>query len=92
MRDVVMAEQILAETSLEPPPVSKLFRVLASMGYAVDSLPVSMDQAVAELTKVIEREGRHLHAHIHEHDHLAPNEAHAHSHDTGAAGARKRGR
>lgn len=80
MRELVMEASVLAEAGLEMPPVSKLFKVLDSIGYPVDSLPVSMDQAVAELTKVIDREGRHLHAHIHEHEHGPEKEEHAHSH------------
>lgn len=69
MRDLVMSRDVLERAGLEIPPVSKLFSVLGSMGYSVDALPVSMDQAVAQLSKVIDREGRHIHAHVHEHDH-----------------------
>jgi cobalt/nickel transport system ATP-binding protein len=82
MRDLVVAREALEKSGLEVPPVSKLFSILDSMGYQVESLPVSMDQAVAELTKVIDREGRHVHAHIHEHDH-AENGKHAHEHSRG---------
>jgi hypothetical protein len=81
MRDLVKSRDVLEQAGLEIPPVSKLFRVLDSMGYAVDDLPVSMDQAVAELTKVIDREGRHLHAHVHEHDHRSSDSGHVHAHD-----------
>jgi cobalt/nickel transport system ATP-binding protein len=69
MRDLVMSRDLLERAGLEIPPVSKLFSVLGSVGYSVDALPVSMDQAVAQLSKVIDREGRHIHAHVHEHDH-----------------------
>lgn len=69
MRDLVMSRDVLERAGLEIPPVSKLFSVLGSMGYSVDALPVSMDQAVAQLSKVIDREGRHIHANVHEHDH-----------------------
>jgi len=69
MRDLVMSRDLLERAGLEIPPVSKLFSVLGSMGYSVDALPVSMDQAVAQLSEVIDREGRHIHAHVHEHDH-----------------------
>jgi cobalt/nickel transport system ATP-binding protein len=82
MRDLVVAREALEKSGLEVPPVSKLFSILDSMGYQVESLPVSMDQAVAELTKVIDREGRHVHAHIHEHDH-AESGKHAHEHSRG---------
>jgi cobalt/nickel transport system ATP-binding protein len=81
MRDLVKSRDVLEQAGLDIPPVSKLFRVLDSMGYAVDDLPVSMDQAVAEFTKVIDREGRHLHAHVHEHDHRSSDSGHAHAHE-----------
>ena len=69
MRDLVMSRDLLERAGLEIPPVSRLFSILGSMGYSVDALPVSMDQAVAQLSKVIDREGRHTHAHFHEQDH-----------------------
>lgn len=69
IREVVMAKEVLDRAGLEMPPVSKLFNVLGTMGYPVESLPVSVDQAVAELTKVIDREGKHVHAHLHERRH-----------------------
>jgi len=71
MRELIAAPSVLERAGLEMPPVSKLFRALDAMGYRIESLPISMDQAVAELTKVIDEEGRHLHAHMHEHDHGA---------------------
>ncbi len=80
MRELVVAKEVLAEAGLELPPVSKLFSVLHSLGYPVESLPVSMDQAVAEFTRVIDTEGKHLHAHIHEHEHAGGDDAHAHTH------------
>jgi cobalt/nickel transport system ATP-binding protein len=69
MRDLVMSRDVLERAGLEIPPISRLFSVLGSMGYSVDALPVSMDQAVAQLSKVIDREGRHIHANVHKHDH-----------------------
>lgn len=88
MRDVLMARDVLAKVGLEMPPVSKLFSVLGSMGYPVESLPVSMDQAVAEMTKVIDREGRHLHAHIHAHEHGPSEDEHKHAHSQTREGRR----
>lgn len=88
MRELVMAKEILEQTGLEMPPVSKLFMVLDAMGYPVESLPVSMDQAVAELTKVIDREGRHVHAHVHEHEHGGEGAGHAHEHPKDERGRR----
>ena len=80
MRDLVLAREELEKVGLELPPVSKLFKVLDAMGYSIESLPVSMDQAVAELTKVIDREGRHVHAHVHEHGHDGRENQHPHAH------------
>lgn len=80
MRELVMSRDLLERAGLEIPPVSKLFSVLGSMGYSVDALPVSMDQAVAQLSKVIDREGRHIHAHVHEHDHKSVESSQYHEH------------
>jgi cobalt/nickel transport system ATP-binding protein len=80
MRDLVMSRDVLERAGLEIPPVSKLFSVLGAMGYSVDTLPVSMDQAVAQLSKVIDLEGRHIHAHIHEHDHKSAESNQSHEH------------
>lgn len=78
MRELVMARDVLERAGLEMPPVSKLFSVLDAMGYRVDALPISVDQAVAELMRVIDEEGRHLHAHIHGHGHGDGAKDHAH--------------
>ena len=80
MRDLVMSRDLLERAGLEIPPVSKLFSVLGSMGYSVDALPVSMDQAVEQLSKVIDREGRHTHAHVHEHEHKSVESSQSHEH------------
>jgi hypothetical protein len=80
MRELVMAREELEKVGLEVPPVSKLFSVLGAMGYRVGDLPVSMDQAVEELAKVIDGGGEHTHAHIHEH---AKGGMHAHEHRSG---------
>jgi len=85
MRDLVMARETLEKTGLEVPPISKLFGILRTMGYEVESLPISMDQAVEELTRVVDRGGKHVHAHIHEHDH-AKKGRHAHEHSRGWKG------
>ena len=69
MRDLVLAPDLMREAELELPPISKLFRVLETMGYPVDDLPISLDQAVDQLTRVIDREGKHAHAHTHAHIH-----------------------
>jgi len=80
MRDLVMSRDVLERAGLEIPPVSRLFSVLGSMGYSVDALPVSMDQAVAQLSKVIDREGRHTHSHVHEDNRKSVESSQSHEH------------
>ena len=80
MKELVMARDVLESSGLEIPPIARLFKVLDTMGYPVESLPVSLDQAVSEVTKVIEREGRHIHAHVHEHEHPGGKKNHEHPH------------
>ena len=87
MRDLVLARTLMQEAGLELPPISKLFRALETMGYPVDDLPVSLDQAVEQLTRVIDREGRRAHAHIHAHVHGGREDDHEHS--KAAAGERQ---
>jgi hypothetical protein len=48
----------------------------------VDELPVSMDQAVAEPTKVIDREGKYVHAHLEGHVHGDGGPEHSYPHRT----------
>ncbi|HEX9906991.1 MAG TPA: ABC transporter ATP-binding protein [Thermoplasmata archaeon] len=79
MRELVMDREVFRQAGLEMPPISKLFEVLKVMGYTITELPVSMDQAVCELTKVIEEGGSHTHAHIHEHDHSKASDTHPHT-------------
>jgi energy-coupling factor transporter ATP-binding protein EcfA2 len=79
MRELVLARDLMQEAGLELPPISKLFRVLETMGYSVDGLPVSLDQAVEQLTRVMDRDGKHAHAHIHAHVHKGRDDDHEHS-------------
>jgi cobalt/nickel transport system ATP-binding protein len=83
MRDLLLAPDLMQEAGLELPPISKLFRVLESMGHPVDDLPISLNQAVEQLTRVMDRSGKHAHAHIHEHSH--DGREHDHEHTKAAA-------
>ena len=87
MRELVLARDLMQEAGLELPPISKLFRVLETMGYPMDDLPVSLDEAVEQLTRVMDREGKHAHAHIHTHVHGGREDDHKHS--KAAAGERQ---
>ena len=79
MRELVLARDLMHEAGLELPPISKLFRILETMGYPMDDLPVSLDEAVEQLTRVMDREGKHAHAHIHTHVHGGHEDDHKHS-------------
>ncbi len=61
--------ELLRENNLEVPEVFKLFEVLQCFGYDCDELPLSIDEAIADLTKTIETGDGHIHLHIHEHTH-----------------------
>jgi cobalt/nickel transport system ATP-binding protein len=56
MAELVSAKDVLEGAGLEPPQTAKLFRRMAGMGYDVQTVPVTMDQAAAEFAAVIERE------------------------------------
>jgi cobalt/nickel transport system ATP-binding protein len=56
MADLVSRRDELAKVGLEVPQVTRLFDRIAGMGYPVDDIPITMDQATAELTKVVDRE------------------------------------
>lgn len=66
-RKIFADVELLQENHLEVPEVYKLFEVLRCFGYPCEDLPLSIDDAVAELTKAINT--RHIHLHIHEHTH-----------------------
>jgi len=85
MRGLLLAPELMRDAGLELPPISKLFSVLESMGYPVDDLPISLDQAVEQLTRVMDRTGKHAHAHVHTHIH----EGHVTNHEHSKAAARE---
>ncbi|MBP2030588.1 cobalt/nickel transport system ATP-binding protein [Methanohalophilus levihalophilus] len=68
-RDIFSDWELLKENDLEAPDVFKLFKVLTCFGYDCEELPLSLDEAVAELTKTISDAEGHVHLHIHEHTH-----------------------
>jgi len=79
MRELVLARDLMQEAGLELPPISKLFRILETMGYPMDDLPVSLDEAVEQLTRVMDRGGKYAHAHLHTHVHGGRERDHKHS-------------
>ncbi|WP_292488085.1 energy-coupling factor ABC transporter ATP-binding protein [Methanohalobium sp.] len=68
-REIFSDSTVLKENNLEAPDVFKLFKVLGFFGYDYDTLPLSIDEAIEELTKTIETNNGHIHLHIHEHTH-----------------------
>ncbi|WP_129598081.1 energy-coupling factor ABC transporter ATP-binding protein [Methanohalophilus profundi] len=68
-REIFSDWQLLRDNNLEAPDVFKLFQVLTCFGYDCEKLPLSINEAVDELTKTIEGGKGHVHLHIHEHTH-----------------------
>jgi len=68
-REIFFNGALLKQNKLDVPDVFKLFEVLRAFGVNCKKLPLSLDEAVSGLTKMIETEGGHIHLHIHEHTH-----------------------
>jgi cobalt/nickel transport system ATP-binding protein len=67
VRDIFLDPALLRSNNLDVPEIAKLFRVLRCFGYDCEDLPLSVDQAVDELTRKMEASGGHVHLHIHSH-------------------------
>ncbi|KXA96332.1 cobalt transporter ATP-binding subunit [candidate division MSBL1 archaeon SCGC-AAA259J03] len=68
-REIFTNGKLLKENNLDVPEIFKLFEVLNCFGLDSKELPLSMDQAIDELTKTMQTENGHIHLHIHEHTH-----------------------
>jgi len=68
-REIFSDVTLLKEANLEVPEILKLFEVLKCFGYNCEELPLSIDEAIEDLTRTVETEGGHIHLHIHEHTH-----------------------
>jgi len=68
-REIFFNGELLKQNKLDVPDVFKLFEVLRAFGLNCEKLPLSLDEAVSGLAKMIETEGGHIHLHIHEHTH-----------------------
>lgn len=68
-REIFFDGELLKQNKLDVPDVFKLFDVMRCFGFNCDKLPLSLDEAVSGLTRVIETAGGHIHLHIHEHTH-----------------------
>jgi hypothetical protein len=49
---------VLEDAGLEPPQLTRVFKALEDKGFEVDHLPTTMDQAVAHLVRLLERQRR----------------------------------
>lgn len=68
-RDIFSNPNLLEENNLEASDIFKLFRLLASIGFDCEELPLSFDEAVNEILKQMEESGGHIHLHSHGHSH-----------------------
>jgi cobalt/nickel transport system ATP-binding protein len=87
VREIFMDPALLEANNLEIPEITKLFHLLRSFGYDPGGLPLSVDQAIAELERTMDEGGGHVHLHLHKHMHGAAGERpaagkdHGHGHD-----------
>jgi cobalt/nickel transport system ATP-binding protein len=72
VREIFLDPGLLEENNLDVPEITKLFRLLVSFGYDPGNLPLSVDQAIAQLTRTMDESGGHFHLHLHKHAHEAP--------------------
>lgn len=56
--DIAGRGSVLEDAGLEPPQLTKVFKALEDKGFEVDRLPTTMDQAVAHLVRLLERQRR----------------------------------
>lgn len=68
-REIFTNERLLQENNLDVPEVFKLFEVLNFFGLDSEDLPLSIDEAIDEITETIGTEDGHMHLHLHEHTH-----------------------
>jgi len=69
VREIFLDPGLLEENNLDVPEITKLFRLLVSFGYDPGNLPLSVDQAIARLTRTLDESGGHFHLHLHRHAH-----------------------
>ena len=67
VREIFEDSELLRRNNLDIPEIARLFRVLRVFGYDCSKLPLSVDQAIEELTWTMEQSGGHIHLHYHEH-------------------------
>jgi len=55
VRTILSNESMLNDADLDVPEISRLFKVLASIGYTTEELPFSLDEAVEQIRKRSEK-------------------------------------
>ncbi|MEA1909346.1 MAG: ABC transporter ATP-binding protein [Euryarchaeota archaeon] len=68
-RKVFADTEMLLAAGLEIPTIMQFFEVLQAFGYPCDVLPLSIEDAVGNMTQTIENGSGHVHLHIHKHTH-----------------------
>ncbi|WP_316558285.1 ABC transporter ATP-binding protein [Methanimicrococcus hongohii] len=68
-RDIFSNSNLLEENNLEASDIFKFFRLLTSIGFDCDELPLCFEDAVNEILKQMEENGGHIHLHTHDHSH-----------------------
>ena len=68
-REVFADSGMLVAAGLEVPTIMQFFEVLQAFGYPCDVLPLSIEDAVRNMTQTIENGAGHVHLHIHKHTH-----------------------
>jgi len=58
MKELVSKKGLLEGAGLEIPQIAKLFESIRDIGYSVEWVPVTLDQAAAEFQRTVERERR----------------------------------
>ena len=66
VRTILSNETMLKEADLDVPEITRLFKVLASIGYTTEELPFSLDEAVEQIKKRSDRV--HIHPNGQDHD------------------------
>ncbi|WNY28238.1 Vitamin B12 import ATP-binding protein BtuD [Methanimicrococcus stummii] len=68
-RDIFSNPNLLEENNLEASDIFKFFRLLSTLGFDCEELPLSFDEAVNEILKQMEESGGHIHLHTHDYSH-----------------------
>jgi len=68
-REVFADSEMLVAAGLDVPTIMQFFEVMQAFGYPCEVFPLSLEDAVRNLTQTIENGDGHVHLHIHKHTH-----------------------